>query len=67
MFPAIERLEVGKSITLSLEVQATASGPAGCHAFLGHSEMGIDEAPVEDVISTTVTANSRPKSGAAKP
>jgi uncharacterized repeat protein (TIGR01451 family) len=66
LFPVIERLAVGQTITLSLEVQATESGPAGCHVFLAHAEMGNEEAKVEDVISTTITGNSRPKT-AAKP
>ena len=66
LFPVIERLAVGQTITLSLEVQATESGPAGCHVFLAHAEMGNEEAKVEDVISTTITGNGRTKA-AAKP
>jgi uncharacterized repeat protein (TIGR01451 family) len=61
IFPTIERLGVGQSKTLSLEVQATTSGPAGCKVSLGHSEMAEGDPPVEDVISTTITGNSRPK------
>jgi uncharacterized repeat protein (TIGR01451 family) len=61
VFPEIDRLAVGQSITLSLEAQAIASGPAGCHVFLGHAEMGEEEAKVEDVVSTTITGNGRPR------
>lgn len=67
VFPEIDRLAVGQTITLSLEVQADKSGPAGCHVFLAHAEMGADEAKVEDVISTTVTGNTRPRTASAKP
>ena len=56
VFPEIERLGVGESITRSLEVQATETGPAGCHVFLAHAESGPQDAKVEDVISTTVTS-----------
>jgi uncharacterized repeat protein (TIGR01451 family) len=62
-FPEIERLGVGQTITLSLEVQATQSGPAGCHIFLGHAEMPVGDPPIEDVISTTVTGNKARASG----
>ncbi|WP_435009333.1 hypothetical protein P12x_000585 [Tundrisphaera lichenicola] len=62
IFPEIDRLGVGQSITLSLEVQATESGPAGCHAFLAHAEMENEGAKVEDVLSTTVTGGGRPRS-----
>jgi uncharacterized repeat protein (TIGR01451 family) len=61
VFPEIDRLAVGQSITLSLEAQAIASGPAGCHVFLGHADMGQDEANVEDVVSTTITGGGRPR------
>ena len=64
LFPEIERLGVGQTITLSLEVQATASGPAGCHVFLAHAEMADPKDLVEDVISTTVTGN---RARSAKP
>lgn len=57
VFPEIERLGIGQTITMSLEVQATESGPAGCHVFLAHAEMGAEDGKVEDVISTTVTGN----------
>jgi uncharacterized repeat protein (TIGR01451 family) len=67
VFPIIERLAVGQSITLSMEVQATASGAAGCHVLLAHSEMAQGEAPVEDVDSTTVTGNGKSKTAAKKP
>jgi uncharacterized repeat protein (TIGR01451 family) len=63
IFPEIDRLGVGQTITLSIEVQATESGPAGCHVFLGHAEMAAED-KVEDVISTTVTSNSRARGGA---
>jgi uncharacterized repeat protein (TIGR01451 family) len=66
VFPEIDRLAVGQSITLSLEAQATASGPAGCHVFLGHADMGEEEAKVEDVVSTTITGSGRPRT-APKP
>ena len=66
VFPEIDRLAVGQTITLSLEAQATASGPAGCHVFLGHAEMGEEEAKVEDVVSTTITGSGRPRT-APKP
>ncbi|WP_435008590.1 M56 family metallopeptidase [Tundrisphaera lichenicola] len=59
-FPEIERLAVGQSITLTLEVQATDSGPADCHVFLTHAEAAPQAAPVEDVISTTVVAAVKP-------
>lgn len=61
VFPEIERLAIGQSITLSLEVQAVESGPGGCHAFLANAEMGAEDAKVEDVISTTITGNGRPR------
>jgi len=66
VFPEIERLGVGQTITVSLEVQATQSGPAGCHVFLGHAEMAAEDPKVEDVVSTTVTGNSKGR-GVAKP
>ncbi len=66
LFPVIERLAVGQKIMVSIEVQATASGPAGCHVFLGHAEMATDEAKVEDVISTTITGSGRSKSSTKK-
>jgi uncharacterized repeat protein (TIGR01451 family) len=65
VFPDIERLGVGQSVTLSLEVQATGSGPAGCHVTLAHAEMSEGD-KVEDVISTTVTGN-KSKGPAPKP
>jgi uncharacterized repeat protein (TIGR01451 family) len=66
LFPAIERLGVNQSITLSIEVQATESGPGGCKVKLAHAEMAADELPVEDVISTTITGNGRPRTATAK-
>ena len=65
LFPVVERLGVGQSITLSLEVQATESGPAGCHVFLEHADMVSPDDKVEDVISTTVTGNGRNRGAAA--
>ncbi len=38
-------------------MQATESGPAGCHVYLAHAEMTGPDDKVEDVISTTVTGN----------
>jgi uncharacterized repeat protein (TIGR01451 family) len=67
IFPIIERLGVGQSKTLSLEVQATAGGPARCQVSLGHNEMAQGEDPVEDVVSTTITGNGKPKAVATKP
>ena len=67
VFPEVERLAVGQTITLSLEVQADKSGPAGCHVFLAHAEMDTEDAKVEDVISTTVTGSGRSKSTAKLP
>jgi hypothetical protein len=67
VFPMIDRLAVGQSITLSLEVQAGESGPAGCKLKLAHAEMLEGDAPVEDVISTTVTGNGRNRPVAARP
>jgi uncharacterized repeat protein (TIGR01451 family) len=67
LFPVIERLGVGQTITLSIQVQATASGPAGCHVKLGHAEMGTEEAKVEDIVSTTITGNGKPKNTTKKP
>ena len=67
IFPEIERLGVGETKTLSLEVQATESGPAGCHVFLAHAEMAADDPKVEDVVSTTVTGNNRARGPVAKP
>lgn len=64
IFPEIERLGVGQTITLSLEVQATESGPAGCKVSLAHAEMIDDRDKVEDVISTTVTGSNRTRGGA---
>jgi uncharacterized repeat protein (TIGR01451 family) len=62
LFPEIDRLAVGQSITLGLEVQATESGPGGCHVFLAHAEMGAEnDAKVEDVVSTTITGSGRPR------
>jgi uncharacterized repeat protein (TIGR01451 family) len=66
IFPEIERLGIGQTITLSLEVQATGSGPAGCHVRLAHADMMSPDDKVEDVVSTTVTGNNRGR-GAAKP
>ena len=66
IFPEIDRLAVGQSIKLSLEVQATESGPAGCHVFLAHAEMATPDEKVEDVISTTVTGNGRPRTASTK-
>ena len=63
VFPEVERLAVGQTITLSLEVQADKSGPAGCHVFLAHAEMEADD-KVEGVISTTVTGNGRSRASA---
>jgi beta-lactamase regulating signal transducer with metallopeptidase domain/multidrug resistance efflux pump len=56
VFPEIESLGAGVTTTLSLEVQATESGPADCHVFLSHVGMGAQEPKIEDVISTTVNA-----------
>jgi beta-lactamase regulating signal transducer with metallopeptidase domain len=61
LWPPIDRLGAGQSITLSMEVQATSSGPAGCHLYLGHSELAPDAAMIEDVITTTVTKPDEPK------
>ena len=58
VFPEVERLAIGQTITLSLEVQADKSGPAGCHVFLAHGEEADGE-KLEDVIATTVTGNGR--------
>ncbi len=66
IFPEIDRLAVGQTITLSLEVQASESGPAGCHVFLAHAEMVTPEDKVEDVISTTVTGNGRPRTASTR-
>jgi multidrug resistance efflux pump len=55
VFPEIEVLPVGKTITLNLEVEPLESGPAGCHVFLGHAEMLPGEPMTEDTVSTTVT------------
>jgi hypothetical protein len=55
LFPMIERLEPGATITISLEVEALEAGPADCRVFLGHSEMAPGSPMIEDVISTTVT------------
>jgi uncharacterized repeat protein (TIGR01451 family) len=65
LFPEIDRLGVGETKTLSLEVQATGSGPAGCHVKLAHADMMSPDDKVEDVVSTTVTGNRG--RGAAKP
>ncbi len=67
VFPEVERLGVGQSITLSLEVQSTESGPAGCHVFLAHADMVSPDDKVEDVISTTVTGNGRARGTSARP
>jgi hypothetical protein len=64
IFPEIERLAVGESKMLSLEVQADKSGPAGCHVFLAHAEMEDPSERVEDVISTTVTGSGRSRAAA---
>jgi uncharacterized repeat protein (TIGR01451 family) len=59
-FPEIERLGVGQTITLSLEVQATEPGEASCQVSLAHAEMGSEKSKVEDVISTAVTGANPP-------
>ena len=66
LFPVIERLGIGQSVTLSMEVEGTASGAGGCKVQVGHSEMTNDEPKVEDVISTMVTGAGRRSSTARK-
>ncbi len=60
VFPEIDHLDPGQSITVSLQVQATQAGPAGAHVFLAHAEMGPDEAKIEDVVATIIPGNRRP-------
>jgi beta-lactamase regulating signal transducer with metallopeptidase domain/multidrug resistance efflux pump len=57
----IERLGAGLTTTIRLEVQADGPGQAGCHVFLSHAEMGPDEPPIEDVISTTIAGKALAK------
>ncbi len=64
VFPEIDALAPGKTLVLGLDVQADASGPAQCHAYLSHAEMP-DDNKVEDVISTMITGGGRPRPAAA--
>ena len=66
VFPEIDRLDPGKSLVVGLDVIALQSGSATCHVKLAHAEQAVGDAPVEDVISTTITGNGRPRSAAAR-
>jgi hypothetical protein len=61
VYPEIEKLAVGQSITLSLEAQAIASGTACCRVSLGDSVKGVVEAQAEDVISTSIGGGDKSK------
>ena len=56
VFPEIERLDPGKTLVLGLDATAVESGSATCHVNLAH-----DDTKIEDVISTMITGNGRPR------
>jgi len=67
IFPEIDRLDPGKTLTLGFDATAlaTESGTATCHVNLAH-----DDTKVEDVIATTITGGGRPRptaTGARQP
>src|SRR5262249_13144712 len=47
VFPIIERLPQGKSLSLGIEVKALKPGPATCHVYLQHGTSD-EELPHED-------------------
>jgi uncharacterized repeat protein (TIGR01451 family) len=60
VFPEIDRLAAGQTITLSLEVQGVERGLGDCRFSLAPVEMGDGVDRVEEMISTTIGGGGGP-------